>query len=162
MNMKRWCNDDILLRESRKESNWTDACPSVTLSIANLKWSGLVMKPNLRDGSQVTHRLNPQRERNEYTAVPVHTIKAQRRRRVTDSVFLNTCINLTRGYVDYRVSVGDLEKIESFAPRPPARSRSLDRPTCSVVTILTELPLLSLWESKRDGNVNSLYLRYSW
>jgi hypothetical protein len=56
-----------------------------------------------------------------------------------ESILLNTGTNLTRGYVDRRVSVGDLEKREFCAP---TRNRILDRPTCSLVTVLTELPRL--------------------
>lgn len=92
--------------------------------------------------------------RNEGKGVHAHTIMAQRGSRGIESIFLNTGTNLTRGYVDHRVSVGDLEKREFCAP---ARNRILDRPTCSLVTILTELPRLH-FERIRETEMIILYI----
>ena len=87
-------------------------------------------------------------------AFPAHTIKAHRGSRGIESISLNNGTNLTRGYVEHRVSEGDLEKREFCAP---ARNRILDRPTCSLVTILTELPRLP-FERVREREMLILYI----
>jgi len=92
--------------------------------------------------------------RNEGKAVPTHTMKTHRRSRGIEVILVNTGTNLTRGYVDRRVSVGDLEKREFLAS---TRNRILDRPTCSLVTVLTELPRL-LFERARETVMLILYI----
>jgi hypothetical protein len=61
---------------------------------------------------------------------------------------------LIRGHVDHKVSVGDLEDRKYFAP---TGNQILDRPTCSLVTILTELPRLP-FERVRDTEMLILYI----
>ena len=81
-------------------------------------------------------------------------MKTHRRSRGIEVILVNTGTNLTRGYVDRRVSVGDLEKREFLAS---TRNRILDRPTCSLVTVLTELPRL-LFERARETVMLILYI----